>query len=273
MSQGWKEILYKVEDRVATVTLNRPEKLNAWTVVMAGELREALAKAEADEGVRAIVITGAGRGFCAGADMSRLAAAAAGSSTLGAPPMPTEGLEANFAQRLSYMLAVKKPILAAINGPVAGVGLVVTFYCDMRFMAAGTKLTTAFARRGLVAEHGIAWLLPRLIGPMNALDLLYTARSVEAEEAEKMGLVRVLPAEGFRRGRAGPCRRHRQPLLAALHAHHQEASLRGHVPVAGGGERDRQPRAGDLPRHGGLPRGRRALPREAQAELHRAVIA
>jgi enoyl-CoA hydratase/carnithine racemase len=197
MSQGWQEVLYRVEDRVATITLNRPEKLNAWTVVMAGELREALAKAEADDGVRAIVITGAGRGFCSGADMSRLSAAAAGRSTLGAPPMPTEGLEANFAQRLSYILAVKKPILAAINGPVAGVGLVVTFYCDIRFMAAGAKLTTAFARRGLVAEHGIAWLLPRLIGPMNALDLLYTARSVEAEEAEKMGLVRVLPAEGF----------------------------------------------------------------------------
>ena len=161
---------------MATVTLNRPEKLNAWTVVMAGELREALARADADDGVRAIVITGAGRGFCAGADMSRLAAAAAGRSALGAPPMPTEGLEANFAQRLSYILAVKKPILAAINGPVAGVGLVVTFYCDMRFMAAGAKLTTAFARRGLIAEHGIAWLLPRLIGPMNALDLLGAVR-------------------------------------------------------------------------------------------------
>jgi enoyl-CoA hydratase/carnithine racemase len=198
MAEGWQEILYQVQDRVATITLNRPEKLNAWTVVMAGELREALTAAEADEGVRAVIITGAGRGFCSGADMSRLAAAAAGKSTLGAPPAPTEGIEANFAQRLSYMLAVKKPILAAINGPVAGVGLVVTFYCDMRYMAAGTKLTTAFARRGLIAEHGIAWLLPRLIGPMNALDLLYTARSVEAAEAEKMGLVRVLPAEGFR---------------------------------------------------------------------------
>jgi len=198
MAEGWQEILYQVQDRVATITLNRPEKLNAWTAVMARELREALTAAQADEGVRAIILTGAGRGFCSGADMSRLAAAAAGQSTLGAPPAPTEGVEANFAQRLSYMLAIKKPILAAINGPVAGVGLVVTFYCDMRYMAAGAKLTTAFARRGLIAEHGIAWLLPRLIGPMNALDLLYTARSVEAAEAEKMGLVRVLPAEGFR---------------------------------------------------------------------------
>jgi enoyl-CoA hydratase/carnithine racemase len=198
MAEGWQEILYQVQDRVATITLNRPEKLNAWTAVMARELREALTAAQADEEVRAVIITGAGRGFCSGADMSRLAAAAAGQSTLGAPPAPTEGIEANFAQRLSYMLAIKKPILAAINGPVAGVGLVVTFYCDMRLMAAGAKLTTAFARRGLIAEHGIAWLLPRLIGPMNALDLLYTARSVEAAEAEKMGLVRVLPAEGFR---------------------------------------------------------------------------
>ncbi|MBO0743191.1 MAG: enoyl-CoA hydratase/isomerase family protein [Hyphomicrobiaceae bacterium] len=198
MAESWQEILYQVRDGVATITLNRPEKLNAWTAVMARELREALTAAQADEGVRAIIITGAGRGFCSGADMSRLAAAAAGKSTLGAASAPTEGVEANFAQRLSYMLAVNKPILAAINGPVAGVGLVVTFFCDMRYMAAGAKLTTAFARRGLIAEHGVAWLLPRLIGPMNALDLLYSARSVEAEEADKMGLVRVLPAEGFR---------------------------------------------------------------------------
>jgi enoyl-CoA hydratase/carnithine racemase len=197
VSQGWKELLYKVEDRVATITLNRPDRLNAWTTVMSGELREALGKADADDGVRAIVLTGAGRGFCAGADMARLSAAAAGKSTLGVPPMPTEGMEANFAQRLSYILAVKKPIIAAINGPAAGIGVVLTCYCDIRYMAASAKLTTSFARRGLIAEHGIAWLLPRLIGPMNALDLLYSARTVEAEEAGAMGLVRVLPAEGF----------------------------------------------------------------------------
>src|SRR5262245_31971596 len=125
MSQGWQEILYKVEDRVATITLNRPEKLNAWTAVMAGEVREALTKADKADGVRAMVLTGAGRGFCAGADMSRLAAAAAGKSTLGAPPTPTDGLQANFTQRVSYMLAIGKPIIAAINGPVAGVGFVV----------------------------------------------------------------------------------------------------------------------------------------------------
>lgn len=198
MSQGWQELLYSVEDRVATIAFNRPDKLNAYTQQMGAELRAALAKADGDAGVRAIVLTGAGRGFCAGADMSRLSAAAAGRSTLRIQDeAPTEGLDANFAQRVSYMLAVGKPILAAINGPVAGIGLVITLYCDIRYMAAGAKLTTSFARRGLIAEHGASWMLPRLIGPMNALDLLYSARTVDAEEAERMGLVRVLPAEGF----------------------------------------------------------------------------
>ncbi|KAB2920526.1 MAG: enoyl-CoA hydratase [Hyphomicrobiaceae bacterium] len=196
--KAWQEILYDVRDRVATVTLNRPDKLNAWTSVMSEELKAALAKADADEAVRAIVITGAGRGFCAGADMSRLSSAAAGKTSLMVmDKAPTEGIEANFAQRCSYLLGVTKPIIAAINGPAAGIGLVIALYCDMRFMAAGAKLTTAFARRGLIAEHGMAWMLPRLIGPMHALDLLYSARSVEAAEAETMGLVRALPAEGF----------------------------------------------------------------------------
>jgi enoyl-CoA hydratase/carnithine racemase len=197
MGQGSQEVLYKVEDRVATITLNRPEKLNAWTPTMASELHKAMLQADADEAVRAIVLTGAGRGFCAGADMSRLSSAAIGSGTLKIAEAPSSGLEANFAQRCSYLLAIRKPILAGINGPVAGIGLVIALYCDIRYMAAGAKLTSAFARRGLVAEHGIAWLLPRLIGPMNALDLLYSARPVAASEAERMGLVRVLPETGF----------------------------------------------------------------------------
>ena len=199
MSAQAQEVLYGVEDRVATLTLNRPDRLNAWTAVMAEQLREAFVMAEADETVRAVVLTGAGRGFCAGADMSRLSSAAAGQRPLLADDeAPTEGLAANFAQRCSYLLAVRKPVIAAINGAVAGIGLVITLYCDIRYMAEGAKLTTAFARRGLVAEHGAAWMLPRLIGPMHALDLLYSARAVEAKEAEAMGLVRMLPAEKFR---------------------------------------------------------------------------
>jgi enoyl-CoA hydratase/carnithine racemase len=196
--ESWQEIRYAVQDRVATVTLNRPDRLNAYTQSMGEELRAALSQAEADDNVRAIVLTGAGRGFCAGADMARLSAAAAGKMTLKVDEAaPSEGLAANFAQRNSYLIGLRKPLIAGINGAVAGIGLVLTLYCDIRYMAAGAKLTTAFARRGLIAEHGIAWMLPRLIGPMHALDLLLSARVLEAEEAGRMGLVNVLPVEGF----------------------------------------------------------------------------
>jgi enoyl-CoA hydratase/carnithine racemase len=198
MTGQWETILYQVEDRVATITLNRPERLNAYTPTMGDELRAAFSKADTDDAVRASVLTGAGRGFCAGADMARLTSAAAGNTSLKVQhETSAEGLAANFAQRNSYILALKKPLIAGINGAVAGIGLVLTLYCDLRFMAAGAKLTTSFARRGLIAEHGISWMLPRLIGPMNALDLLLSARTVQAEEAERMGLVRVLPSEGF----------------------------------------------------------------------------
>jgi enoyl-CoA hydratase/carnithine racemase len=192
------EVLYEVKDRVATITLNRPDKLNAWTPTMAEELRAAFMRAQGDDNVRAIVLTGAGRGFCAGADMSGLAARASGQGVMQPRhDAPTEGLAANFAQRLSYMLALKKPIIAAVNGPAAGIGFVITLYCDLRFMADNAKLTTSFARRGLIAEHGLGWILPRLIGPMHALDLLLSARMVEAKEAAAMGLAHMLPAEGF----------------------------------------------------------------------------
>ena len=198
MHEAGQEIRYAVQDRVATITLNRPDRLNAYTQSMGEELRAALRHADADDAVRAIVLTGAGRGFCAGADMARLSAAVAGKMTLKVEEAaPTEGLAANFAQRVSYILALRKPLIAGINGAVAGIGLVLTLYCDIRYMAAGAKLTTAFARRGLIAEHGIAWMLPRLIGPMHALDLLLSARVIAAEEAERMGLVQVLPAEDF----------------------------------------------------------------------------
>jgi len=195
---AYETVLYDVADRVCTITLNRPDRLNAWTRQMHFDLKDAMQKAGADPDVRAIILTGAGRGFCAGADMARLSAAAAGELTLKVEQAaPTEGLAANFAQRNSYILALRKPLIAGINGAVAGIGLVLTLYCDIRYMAAGAKLTTAFARRGLIAEHGISWMLPRLIGPMNAMDLLLSARTVTAEEAAALGLVRQLPAEGF----------------------------------------------------------------------------
>lgn len=190
---SFTELLYGVTERVATITLNRPDRMNAWTPTMEAEFRQAVGAAVADDGVRAIVVTGAGRGFCAGADMGNLAASASGTRPLALPPSG----DGNFDQRYSYLLSVPKPLIAGINGSVAGVGLCITLYCDMRFMAEGARLSTAFARRGLVAEHGIAWMLPRLIGPMNAADLLLSGRTIDAAEAASMSLVRTLPAEGF----------------------------------------------------------------------------
>lgn len=198
---SYDEILYAVDEGVATITLNRPDKLNAWTATMENSVRRAIADAAADEAVRAIVITGAGRGFCAGADMGGLQKIDAKGD--GRKRIVEEGEEAevsfdsdlgpsvldHFEGRFGYMFECPKPIIAAINGPCAGIGLVMTLFCDMRFASDAAKFTTAFAQRGLVAEHGIAWLLPRLIGSANALDILMSARKFTGDEAARLGLV------------------------------------------------------------------------------------
>jgi enoyl-CoA hydratase/carnithine racemase len=171
----------RVEDWVALLTLNRPDRLNAWTAEMERAYFAMLEQCAQEEDVRVIVVTGAGRGFCAGADMKELQAIGDGSVEA------TAGAHERRAQ--TFPLSVPKPILAAVNGACAGIGLVQALMCDMRFAAGGAKLTTAFARRGLVAEHGISWMLPRLIGPSRALDLLLSGRVVLAEEALALGLV------------------------------------------------------------------------------------
>ncbi|UWU75824.1 enoyl-CoA hydratase-related protein [Bradyrhizobium huanghuaihaiense] len=188
----YKEILYSVTDYVATITLNRPDRLNAWTPQMGAEVRAALTAATADDNTRAIVITGAGRGFCAGYDMSLLTPQQSDDEGV-----DVAGSSDNFNQMFSYLLAVPKPIFMAINGPIAGFALCFGVFGDFRYMAEGAKLTTSFARRGLIAEAGISWMLPRLIGTMNALDLLCSARVIDSREAERLGLVRTLPAENF----------------------------------------------------------------------------
>lgn len=193
---SYNEILYDVDRYVATITLNRPDKLNAWTGTMEAEVKRAIQAAAQDEEVRAIVITGAGRGFCAGADMTILSGIS-GSGNDRAAPQASDKANDNFEQKFSYFLAVPKPIFAAINGPIAGIAVCFSLFCDFRYMAQGAKLTTAFAKRGLIAEHGASWMLPRLIGAQNALDLLYSARTVTADEAERLGLVRALPADDF----------------------------------------------------------------------------
>jgi enoyl-CoA hydratase/carnithine racemase len=193
---AYAEILYDVSDRIATITLNRPEKLNAWTEQMATEVRHALLAAEGDGNVRVIILTGAGRGFCAGADMSLLKqAASSGVDRRLIPPQPEPGKNGgrpDFQRRYSYFPSIKKPILAAINGPCVGLGFVLSLYCDLRFASDAARFGTAFARRGLIAEHGIAWMLPRLIGPAHAIDLLLSARVIDAPEAERMGLINRL---------------------------------------------------------------------------------
>jgi enoyl-CoA hydratase/carnithine racemase len=207
----YPDILYAVKDRIATITLNRPDRLNAYTDRMAASIRFAMAGAARDSGVRVVVLTGAGRGFCAGADMDLLQGiqqtgserqASRGDGDIGDAFDSKYGprLDDEFAdmRRFAYFMRTKKPIIAAINGPAAGIGLIMTLYADMRFVSDKAVLTTSFAQRGLIAEHGISWLLPRLIGPANTLDILLSARKFSPTEAKEMGLVnKVFQAETF----------------------------------------------------------------------------
>ena len=182
-------VLYEADDGVAVITLNRPERLNAWTGELGTGYFDALDRAGADPDVRAIVVTGAGRGFCAGADMDNLQGISSGQR---------EGSDAlrMRAERHDYALSIPKPVVAAVNGACAGLGFVHAMMCDVRFAAEGAKFTSAFVRRGLIAEHGVAWMLPRVVGPSNALDILMSGRVFLAEEAKEMGVVsRVVPAD------------------------------------------------------------------------------
>jgi enoyl-CoA hydratase/carnithine racemase len=193
-------VRYGVTDRVATVTLDRPERLNAWTGRMHTEYRWCLAQAESDPAVRVAVVTGAGRGFCAGADFRALEKnVAAGGYDDGVREQlatPGYGVRSEFDHAFAFHYGMATPVIAAVNGPAAGVGLVLACYCDLRFAAAGAKLTTSAPRLGLPAEFGLSWVLPRLVGLGHATDLLLSSRVVLAEEAAAIGLVnRVLPPD------------------------------------------------------------------------------
>lgn len=181
-------VLFEVRDDVALLTFNRPERLNAWTPALQTRYFDLLDECAAREDVRAIVLTGAGRGFCAGADMQSLSDLAEGEAE--------HNNGAGDTRPVTYALGIPKPVIAAINGPCAGLGLVHAVMCDLRIAAAGAKLTTAFARRGLVAEHGLSWMLPRLVGPARALDLLLSGRIVLGAEAAELGLVNRAVEDG-----------------------------------------------------------------------------
>jgi enoyl-CoA hydratase/carnithine racemase len=183
-------VLFERVGAVALLTLNRPERLNAWNGALEVAYFDLLEQCRDDPEVRAIVVTGAGKGWCAGADMDLLQGIGDDRSGEGA------AAAARPARRQYFTTTIPKPVIAAINGACAGIGLVQALMCDLRFAAAGAKFTTAFARRGLVAEHGISWVLPRLVGPARALDLLMSGRVLLAEEAFEMGFVnRVVPAD------------------------------------------------------------------------------
>ncbi len=176
-------VLYEVrEPGIALLTLNRPERLNAWNGELATRYFQLLDQAAADPAVKVIVVTGAGRGWCAGADMDTLQGIGNAGGNAGAESAAGGAPQYRTTQ-------IPKPVIAAVNGACAGIGMVQALMCDIRFAAKGAKFTTAFARRGLIAEYGMSWVLPRIIGTANALDLLYSGRVVLAEEAAAMGMV------------------------------------------------------------------------------------
>ena len=187
---------YEVEDGIATLTLNRPERLNSWTGRMHHEYRYGLQCAEDDDAVRVVVLTGAGRGFCAGADTRALEGhVERGGYDPGTPremPRPGYGVRPEFDANFAFQFGLTKPVIAAINGPAAGVGLVMACYADIRFAVPGAKLTTAHGKLSLPAEYGLSWLLPRLIGLTRANDLLLSSRVFLTDEAYELGLLNAL---------------------------------------------------------------------------------
>ena len=195
-----KVTTYGVAGGVAIVTLARPPH-NSWSGRMHEEYRVCLAEADRDPSVGAIVVTGAGRSFCVGADSRALDRQTEKADydpgvVLDDLPRAGYGLDPEYDELFAYHFGILKPIVAAINGPVAGVGLVVACFCDVRFAAEGAKITVATPKLGLPAEYGLSWLLPRIMGLGRAADLLFTSRVVLAEEAERLGLVnKVFPAD------------------------------------------------------------------------------
>ena len=188
-----KAVKYEISEALATITLNRPHRMNAWTGRMHTEYRWALNAAEQDDSVRAIIVTGEGRGFCVGADSQALTGhVQKGGYDPGTPdPLaePGFGLRPEFDASFAYHFGLTKPVIAAINGPAAGVGLVLACFADIRFAVPGVKFTTAHGKLNLPAEFGLSWLLPRMIGLARANDLLLTSRVFMSDEAVALGIV------------------------------------------------------------------------------------
>ncbi len=198
----YQEIEYVVDGPVATITMNRPDQLNALTDLTQAEIRHALDQSEKNQTVIGTVLTGAGRGFCAGVDMNALGTMSdAGERTSASfdhlkanPGNPDK--DPNYLGSPTYFLGLRKPLIAAINGAAAGLGFSYATFCDMRFMDRTAKLVTSFGPRGLIAEHGTSWMLPRIVGPANALDMYWSSRRIDGEEAYRMGYANRLCEPG-----------------------------------------------------------------------------
>ena len=192
---SYQQILFEVRDRIATITLNRPAQLNAWTDVMAEEVYQAMHAAGADDDVRVIVLTGAGRAFCAGGDVTGFKTENPRQLIDKLPRSYDFSRRPDYQSRAAYFPSIPKPILGMLNGATAGLGLVHALFCDVRFAAEEATITTAFSRIGLASEYGMGWILNRVAGHANALDLLLSGRKVKGPEALRLGLVnQVYPA-------------------------------------------------------------------------------
>jgi enoyl-CoA hydratase/carnithine racemase len=178
-------VVCEIEAGVARIALNRPERHNAWTYEMEALYFETLDRLAADRSVRAVVVSGAGQSFCPGLDKDLLSQDAAGTIVKPAKRRP-----------MAHALTFPKPLIAAIRGPCAGVGLIQALVCDVRFAAEGASFATGFVRRGLVAEHAISWLLIRVAGHANALELLLSGRKFSGREAAELGVVHRAVADG-----------------------------------------------------------------------------
>ncbi|HEY2107208.1 MAG TPA: enoyl-CoA hydratase-related protein [Candidatus Binataceae bacterium] len=193
---AYSEIIYSKADRVATITLNRPASYNAWTPTMSREMRDAFGDADNDNDVGAIIFTGAGKAFCAGADMSLVGNRANSSNDppKRESPAPAAARPPRKPGLLPYMRGLRTPVIGAINGVAAGIGFTMPLYFDFRIAGQSARLGTIFSRRGLTIEDATGYLLPRIVGLANAIDLIITGRMINAEEALKMGYLReVVP--------------------------------------------------------------------------------
>ncbi|NNL65778.1 MAG: hypothetical protein HKP30_06015 [Myxococcales bacterium] len=191
----YENVRFEVADGVATITLHRPDKLNAYTTEMGDEVYDAFQKVRDDDDVRSVILTGAGRGFCAGVDLEHLKAHRAGANASSGPKLGEEA----FLKKLPLeLLEYPKPVIAAVNGAAIGVGITMILPCDLRIAAAGAKLGVTFVRLGILPGLGSTHLLPRLVGPARARELVLTGRKILAEEALRIGLVNeVVPGDAL----------------------------------------------------------------------------